>query len=164
MRVSSEHVTALRAVLDGDEETFASLTRDADEDSLTPLSVLLAMAFSSVARMRFPEEWSTADVIRFVAWMRLQYGNDSDAISPSQAEALLLSALQGVRLRRKFDDAATAYTQAALLRALTVDLSQQHMDVLFNHARQQADQWLQMAPDSEVRTADWQLPRADSAL
>jgi hypothetical protein len=148
VRVSSEHVTALRAVLDGDEETFERLTGGVGEEHLTPLSVLLAMAFSSVARMRFSAGWSEADVIRFVAWMRVQYGNDFHAISPSLAEALLLTALQGVPLRDEFDDAATAYTQAALLRALTGDLSEQHMGIVFNHACQQADRWLQLADDN----------------
>jgi hypothetical protein len=145
VRVSSEHVTALRAVLDGDEETFQRLAAGADEEYLMPLSVLLAAAFSSVARMRFPAERSTADVVRFVAWMRIQYGNGFDAISPSLAETLLLSALQGMPLRGGSDDAATAYTQVALLRGLTGDLSEQHMDTLLDYACQQADGWLQQA-------------------
>jgi hypothetical protein len=150
MRVSNEHVTALRAALDGDEETFERLTSGADEEHLAPLSVLLAMAFSSVARMRFPEGWSAADVVRFVAWMRVQYGNDLDAFSPSLAEALLLTALRGTPVRGEFDDAAIACTQAALLRALTGDLDEEHMNALFNYACQQADQWLQLA-NGEVR-------------
>jgi hypothetical protein len=144
VRVSNEHVTALRAALDGDEETFERLT-SADEEHLMPLSALLAMAFSSVACMRFPEGWSAADVIRFVAWTRMQHGNDLDAFSPSLAEALLLTALRGIPVRGGFDDAAIAYTQTALLRALTGDLDEQHMETLFGYACQQADQWLQLA-------------------
>jgi hypothetical protein len=147
VRVSSEHVTALRAVLDGDEETFKRQTSGADEEHLTPLSVLLAMAFSSVTRMRFPAGWSEADVIRFVAWMRVQYRNDFDAFSPSLAEALLLAALRGMPLHGEVDDAATAYTQVALLRALTGDLNEHHVDTLFGYACQQADRWLQVVGD-----------------
>ena len=145
MRVSNEHVTALRAALEGDEEAFERLTGGADEEHLAPLSVLLAMAFSSVARMRFPEGWTTTDVIRFVAWARVQDEHDRDAFSPSLAEALLLAALRGMPLRGGFDDAATAYTQVALLRALTGDLDEKHMETLFGYACQQADRWLQMA-------------------
>jgi hypothetical protein len=145
VRVSTEQVTALRAALDGDEETFEHLTGGADEEHLTPLSVLLAAAFSSVVRMRFPAEWSEADVIRFVAWMRVQFGNDLDSFSPSLAEALLLTALRGMPVHGGFADAAIAYTQAALLRALTGDLDEKHMNALFGYACQQADQWLQLA-------------------
>ncbi len=144
MRVSGEHVTALRAALDGDEETFERLTGGADEEHLLPLSVLLAMAFSAVARRRFPDTWSAADVIGFVAWMRVQYAHDLDAFSPSMAEALLLAALRGTPLRGEFDAAATAYTQAALLRALTSDLDEQQTDVLFDYACEQTDRCLQL--------------------
>jgi hypothetical protein len=83
VRVSSEHVTALRSVLNGDDEHFERLVDGADEQHLVPLNVLLAMAFFSVACMRFPADWSAADVVRFVAWMRLQDGNDFDTTSPA---------------------------------------------------------------------------------
>ena len=86
-------------------------------------------------------------MIRFVAWMRLQDGNDFDATSPSLAEALLLKALRDTPVHDRPDDDATAYAQVALLRALTIDLSEQHVDAVFDYARQQADRWLQQAGD-----------------
>lgn len=143
MKVATGHMMALCAALEGNGEAFDQMTAGADEEYLAPLSALLAAAFFSAARMRFATGWSVTGVIRFVARVRVQHGQDlDDAFSPSLAEALLLSVLAGTPVAGAADEAAKAYTQAALLRALADDLGEQHLYALLDHARQQADGWL----------------------
>jgi hypothetical protein len=143
MNVTSTHTAALRALLAGDDSTLDRLTSNATAEDETVLAALAAASFLSVAREWFTADWTTADVIRFVARVRA-HGHFGD-LNPGLAEALLKDALSTGRPYRPPGDDDTAYTQMALLRVLNAELDERRLDHLISESKQQAHQWLRQA-------------------
>ena len=86
MIVTGQQVAVLRAALVGDDETFERLSGESDQDYGDAFGVLMATAFILAARRRFPGEWSSADVIRFVGQVRAGYDDEDDFVDPGAAE------------------------------------------------------------------------------
>jgi hypothetical protein len=142
VKVATGHMMALCAALEGNGEAFERMTACADEEHLAPLSALLTATFFSAARMRFAAGSSVTGVIRFVPDADSAWAEPGLRIQPSLTEALLLSVLAGTPVASASDEAAKAYPQAALLRALADDLGEQNLYALLDHVREQADGWL----------------------
>lgn len=141
MNIGPDHVAALRAVITGDDDALERWTSTAGAEDDLALGVLVSMAFLSAAQSRFAANWTTADVIRFVAQIRMQYGFDD--LVPSLAEALLTNALGGGKKYEAPDGDANAYTQMVLLQALANGLSDDELAGLTEESSRQADSWLQ---------------------
>lgn len=70
MKVSGKDAAALRSVLRGDADSFDGLEEESGSAYGEGFAALMATAFISAARERFPAGWSSADIIRFVAMRR----------------------------------------------------------------------------------------------
>jgi hypothetical protein len=148
MNITSSHLAALRALLAGDDSTLARLTSGGTAADETALAALAVAAFLAAARERFTAEWTTADVIRFVARART-HGSFSD-LSPSLAESLLTGALSRDKPYRAPEEDDSAYAQMVLLRVLSAELREPELDHLIEQSRQQAGQWLAARQDGSV--------------
>lgn len=139
MRVSDEHVAALRAYLEGDlagyERTIGALQRHDDVDGF---AVIATTAFVEAVRRRFEPGWKRGDVVRFVAGVRARWGGATDQIDPLDAEILVRAAL-GDERPDDLDDTAKA-AQIHLLTALISDENPDRagMDRILTRAREQA--------------------------
>jgi hypothetical protein len=148
MNIASSHLAALRALLAGDDSTLDRLTSGATAADETALAALAVAAFLAAARERFTAEWTTADVIRFVARART-HGSFSD-LSPSLAESLLTGALSRDKPYRAPEEDDSAYAQMVLLRVLSAELREPELDHLIEQSRQQAGQWLAARQDGSA--------------
>lgn len=136
MRVSSEHVAALRSYLEGDLTGYERLISTLQQrDDVNGFAVITTTAFVEAARRRFEPSWTRGDVVRFVANARARWGKDADQIDPLDAEMLVRAAL-GDELPDELDDAAKA-TQIHLLTALVADeqLDQAGLDEVLTRAQ-----------------------------
>jgi len=142
--VTGQQVAVLRAALVGDDETFERLSGESDQDYGDAFGVLMATAFILAARRRFPGEWSSADVIRFVGQVRAGYDDEDDSVDPGAAEQLLLAALRDTPMPAGIDEETKAHAQFVLLSSLVgdEDLDGQELDTLLAEARQMADRWM----------------------
>lgn len=141
MNIRPDHVAALRAVIARDDDALDGWSSTARAEDDLALGVLVSMAFVSAAQSRFAAGWTTADVIRFVAQTRTQYG--AEDLVPSLAEALLTNALGGRRKHEAPNDGANAYTQMVLLQSLTDGLSDHELVGLIEESSQRSNLWLQ---------------------
>ncbi len=144
MMVTDKQMAILRAALVGDDETSERLGGESDQDYGDALGVLMATAFMLAARRRFPGEWSSADVIRFVGQVRAGYDDEDDSVDPGAAEQLLLAALRDTPMPAGIDEETKAHAQFVLLSSMAggEDLDGQKLDALLAEARQMADRWM----------------------
>jgi hypothetical protein len=142
MTVTDAQVTALRAVLTGDGETFDRVGGESGQDYGEEIGILTATAFATAARYQFPSQWSMPDLIRFVGRVRARDQGEYADISASAAEQMLRAALSDEPMHGEFDEVAYAYAQAVLLAELVSDLDAQQLDAFLAEARVQADRHL----------------------
>jgi hypothetical protein len=142
MTVIPDHVTALRAALNGDAAAFEHMERQVDLGHSQEFPALMAAAFTAAVRSRFPGEWSVADVVRFVGRMRAGSSDAYGSLNPSLAEQLTLCALRGAPIHNQYDEVAKAYTQFMLLKDIASGLDDQQLEMLLTRARYDADRWL----------------------
>jgi hypothetical protein len=142
MTVTPDHVTALRAALNGDAGAFEHMEHRADLGHSQEFPALMAAAFNAAVRSRFPGEWSVADVIKFVAQVRVWNSDNYGGLSPSLAEQLILCALRGTPVPGRYDEVAKAYTQFILLKDIASDLDDQQLEKLLTKAQDDADRWI----------------------
>jgi hypothetical protein len=142
MTVTSDHVTALRAALNGDAAFFEYMERRADLGHGQEFPALMAAAFTVAVRSRFPGEWSVADVIKFVSQVRIRNSENYGGLNPSLAEQLTLCALRGTPVPGQNDEVAMAYTQFMLLKDIADGLDDQQREMLLATAQDDADRWL----------------------
>jgi hypothetical protein len=140
--VTPDHVTALRAALSDDAAGFEHMERQADLGHSQEFPALMAAAFTAAIRSRFPGEWSSADVIKFVAQVRVWNSDNYGGLSPSLAEQLILCALRGTPVPGGYDEVAKAYTQFMLLKDIASDLDDQQLEMLLIKAQDDADRWI----------------------
>jgi hypothetical protein len=153
--VTAEYVAALQASLTGDQETFSRLSaelqaRDGGEHSGDVYSALTGMALFIAARRRFPDGYTSADVVRFVGQVRARLADSANDIDPRIAERALLGALGDAAAAENLDKAATAVAVPALLFVLLEeeDISGDRLDAFLSEARPLADIWLERHHDS----------------
>jgi hypothetical protein len=140
--VTPDHVTALRAALSGDAAFFEYMEHRADLGHGQEFPALMAAAFAAAVRSRFPGKWSVADVVRFVAQVRVWDSDNYGSLSPSLAEQLTLCALRGTPVPGRYDEVAKAYTQFMLLKDIASDLDDQQLEMLLTKAQDDADRWI----------------------
>jgi hypothetical protein len=147
--VTAEYVAALRASMTGNEELFSRLTtefqaRDGGERSGNVYSALTGMALFIAARRRFPDGYTSADVVRFVGQVRARFADSANGIDPRVTERTLRGALGDATAVENLDKAAMATAVTALLYALLEDedISGDRLDALLSEARLLADIWL----------------------
>jgi hypothetical protein len=144
MTVTDDQVAALRAALTGDMHAFDGLGGVSGLDYGEAFPVLMATAFILATRRRFGGGWSTADVIRFVGEVRLEYDANDGCVDPDAAEQLVLAALRDKALPAGIGEEARGNAQFALLSSMVSDeYPQSHeLDALLAEARELADQWM----------------------
>lgn len=139
MNVTADHVTALRALVTGDDDTFDRLVDSADPDWQATFPYLLAEVFLAAAKYRFVSEAAQPDIIRFVARSRIRNGGDKAGFGPGIAEALMGAAvgIGPVRVYRREaeEEAEKAVAQVALLKELAGELSFVDFETLLETAR-----------------------------
>ena len=147
--VTAEYVAALRASLTGDEQTFSRLStelqaRDGGEHSGNVYSALTGMTLFIAARRRFPDGYTSADVVRFVGQVRARLADSANEIDPRVTERTLLGALGDAADAESLDKAATAIAISALLFVLLEEqgISGDLLDALLFEARPLADIWI----------------------
>ena len=169
MTVSWDHVAALRAALDGDEEIFERLAAPADFLDGEGFSVLVGAAFSLAARRRFPPGWSTGDVVRFVGRLRARNGGAVVDVNAAVAEQMLFGVSRGKLMPPEFDENTKGIAQFSVLAELVSDLDEQDHRTFLAGAREQADAWLLGAPSlsawhysqvSAMQCGNWQERQA----
>jgi hypothetical protein len=121
--MSSVPMALLRASVTGDDaglqRALEQLTGPGERDGLAALT---QTAFVIAARRKFAPAWSRADVIRYVAMIRVILSDQPDLVSPLAAENELRIAL-GESLPAWPDDTARATAQMILLTALVQGLN-----------------------------------------
>ena len=142
MTVTPDHVTALRAALSGDAAFFEYMEHRADLGHGQEFPALMAAAFAAAVRSRFPGEWSVADVVKFVAQVRVWNSDNYGDLSPSLAEQLILCALRGTPVQGRYEEVAKAYTQFMLLKDIADGLDDQQLEMLLTKAQDDADRWI----------------------
>jgi len=142
MTVTPAQFAALRAALDGDEETVDRLAASPGFLGGEGFPILVAAAFVSAAQRRFPTGWSPGDVVRFVGHLRVRNGAAGEDLSATATEQMLLSALRGEVVGGEFDEATKGIAQVALLMELVRDFDEQELSTFLAEAREQADAWL----------------------
>lgn len=158
MSVTNEQVEALRAQLAGDREEHSRLLKQLREhDDGIGYTMLLTAAFGVAAHRRFGRDWTSADVILFVASVRARAAFIARALDPRVAERVLLSVLASEDIAAaltaaEIDDLDTGEVTDAethLLMAMAADerLRRGALDRFLAEARAQADRVLAALPD-----------------
>jgi hypothetical protein len=140
--VTPAQFAALRAALDGDEETVDRLTAAPGFLDGGGFPILIATAFVAAAQRRFPPGWSSGDVVRFVGQVRARNEGAHQDLSATAAEQMLLSVLRGEPMGGEFDETIKGIAQVALLTELVSALNEQELRAFLAEARDQADAWL----------------------
>jgi small ligand-binding sensory domain FIST len=145
MPVTDVQVAALRAFLIQDVAIAARLARDLGNDQDPGYVYLALAALSVVARQHFHPTFTDADLIRYVAKVRLDRVGDSDEydFDPAAGENVLRYAL-GHDIRQGADPRDQFRIVIALLDALTGDgqADQAEVGMLLAQARMVADRWM----------------------
>ena len=94
MTVSDIHMLLLRAYLDGEDEV-ASKAREqlAGPNAMDGLAELVHAAFVVAAQRKFSPTWSSAQIIRFVAYVRSFLSDRLELLDPLAGELELRRAL-----------------------------------------------------------------------
>ncbi len=123
MTVPDEYVQALQMFLTGDA-AFGSVARGLEErdgdDGGNSYGALMAAALHVAARRRFGSSYTHADVIRFVAQVRVRLQRSGADIDPRTAEAVLRAILGDLAADMGGDVYAKATALPAML-AVMVD-------------------------------------------
>ncbi|TQM68555.1 hypothetical protein FHX41_2204 [Actinomadura hallensis] len=93
VEVRGEHVVALRSLLKGEPGSWEPFQVAESPEEAIAYTAMLYGAFKVAVWRKFSPTYSTPDVIRFVADMRIAYGRDVSPIHPHVAEQLILEAL-----------------------------------------------------------------------
>jgi hypothetical protein len=144
-QVTDAQISALRAFLMRDLDATTQLTAGLNDADIAGYHQLAEAALSVMAVRQFPPTFTSADVVRFIASVRvsrLADGGEYD-FDPVTAENVLRYAL-GQQILRTPDAVAWFGAVIALLGAFAdSELSNQaELDALLSRARNLADQWL----------------------
>jgi len=129
----------IRAMLADDMDTFRPLHAGLDSDERRVFAALFGAAFYKAANDKFGKDYSTADVIEFVAEARTRYLGP-ETVSAEDAERVIEAVLGEEDLANDMSAYARGEAQTAMLIALVRDagLSAEEIDALLDVAAQQA--------------------------
>jgi hypothetical protein len=144
MTVTDEQVAALRAFLIHDVQTTTRLTSALGDQGAIGYQRLAYAALSVAAVRRFSPSFTSADLVRYVASVRMSRiadGKEYD-FDPADAENILRYSL-GEPISRTLDAAKRFRAIIALLDALAESelSSEEDVDDLLARARELADTW-----------------------
>lgn len=149
MRVSDEQADALRAFLMHDPDTALRLTAQLGDGGMRGYLYLVEAALSVVAGRRFSPQFSSGDLVRYVASVRVSRagGGAEYDLDPVSAEKVLRYFL-GLADGGLPDSGEWLRTVVALLGALADSelAGVGEIEALLAEARELADRW-QMADD-----------------
>ena len=129
----------IRAMLADDMDKFRPLHAGLDSDERRVFAALFGAAFYKAANDKFGKDYSTADVIEFVAEARTRYLGP-ETVSAEDAERVIEAVLGEEDLANDMSAYARGEAQTAMLIALVRDagLSAEEIDALLDVAAQQA--------------------------
>lgn len=143
--VTNEQVLALQSLLASDAATWTRNHQRLLEDDLAEgYGELVYATFVLLARRRFSSTWRLADVVRYVADVRVRLDAPGDPIDPFSAEILIRRAL-GDTVTGDLDQETRARTQLILMISLAEDetLADRELDSTLSQARAMADQLIE---------------------
>jgi hypothetical protein len=152
MKVTADHVAAVRALVAEDDDTFDQLTDNASPEWLDAFSRLVTATFFGGTKYRFGREASRENIIRFVARSRIRRGGDKAGFSPSLAEALMAAAVGIAPSPTGWDEIENATAQVALLTDLASEISFRDFELLLAGARSKVNKMVPQT-DAEEGTA-----------
>jgi hypothetical protein len=144
MAVRDDQVSALRAYLAGDFDTYKRLHGKLDPDAArTGYSALVSAAFCEAVERRFSTGTPPADVIKFVGDIRARSDRLGEQIDPRAAERMIRAVYTDEEIR-DLDPSTRLGTQVVLLAALIADeqLDAASLEEFLAGARDLADQWI----------------------
>jgi hypothetical protein len=140
VRVTDDQVLALRAFLAFDLR-YEPLTRQlAAEKRLAGYGELVYAAFRIAVRRRFGPAWTSAEVVRFVARVRINLRELGIDLEPNSAETLIRQALGDPVTSRASDDTHAQVLLFVLGELISGEyLDEAHLDAFMAEARMTAD-------------------------
>jgi hypothetical protein len=144
-------VDILRALLDGDFDTYQRLHAGLAPEQRPAFAVVLTAAFSEAVVRWFGKERSTADVIEFVAEARAQYPRTAQTVRAEDAEKAIRGALGEENLGSELSGKARGAAQTAMLFAITqaYGASRAGIDALLADAGEQAKAYFRRRAERE---------------
>ncbi|TYB48687.1 hypothetical protein [Actinomadura chibensis] len=141
--VSADQVASIRAVLEGDVDTFDRVSERLSSEERDARGVLVAAAFAEAAYRRFAKAADpSAAVMRFVSDLRAHHPLTED-FDPHTAERLLLATFTDESISDVPDETKGSYYMLLLAGIVkVVGLSEAQLDVFLDEARKLADEWL----------------------
>lgn len=138
MRVTDEHISMLRAYLDGDSERFNQLS--AVHAQSPGWSSLITAAFFIAIDQTLSTDTSRSDVVLFVADLRAMHPVVAEHLDPDVAERMIWGVLTG-EPAGEVDTDTSFGTQFLVTRALigTGKLSSTQLDEFAQEARRLAE-------------------------
>ncbi len=144
MKVSDEHVAALRTLLAGDfDEHDRALDILQQRGNWEPYNTLIQAAFFEAVDRRFGKGYTVAEIVQFVADARSRFDQSGSDVDARVAERLILAA-QGEGLIPDLDTNTVVGTEVLLLGAMMTDerLDSAGLDEFMQEARDLADEWM----------------------
>lgn len=94
VEIGEEHVEALRAYLAGDTEAWHAIQSEmtTDETAAGYMSLIYA-AFATAVRRKFSPTYTTPDIVRWVADLRIALGEDGEQLNARVVENLIQDVL-----------------------------------------------------------------------
>jgi hypothetical protein len=114
----TEHLTLLRATVNGDFAQANELSKAFPAAGLDDYGEVIGAAFLLAVRMQFPQRYTPEDVIHLVADTRALLDRTGDLIDPRAAELVVRSALGEEGLSDDLSDAVVVGTQIAVCSVL----------------------------------------------
>jgi hypothetical protein len=141
--VTDTQVATLRTSLTHDAETMMRHAAELSDAGMDSYLYLAEAALALAARRRFAPEYTDADLIKFVASVRVSRLADGDEydFDPTAGEAVLRSAL-GRNVQKVPSTVERFRAVTALLDALAGDFNTADVDRALTGARKIADEWL----------------------
>lgn len=132
-------ITALRALVTEDMDTFRRLHGQQDADERRVFAVVLTAAFNQAASDKFGKHSTVSDVIEFVAEARVRYVGP-ETVNSEDAERVIRAALGEDDLIDAMDAYTFGAAQTAMLIALVQDgsFSGEAIETLLTSAEKQA--------------------------
>ncbi|RFS82488.1 hypothetical protein D0T12_27205 [Actinomadura spongiicola] len=169
VKIDDDHAAALRAFLDGDVETWEDLySRMTTDEAAAGYMSMIYAGFVVAVRRRFSPTYTTPEIVRWVADLRMTLGDDGEQLNPRVTENLMRDVLGDPDLRSDdgIDDPyAVIPAQCAVLSELAAEvvIDEATLEEFIKDSVDFAEQWVSArqgqtreaaAPESVRRNAD----------
>lgn len=144
-------VDILRALVEGDFDTYSRLHTEVPPEQRPTFAVVLAAAFNEAVVRWFGEERSVADVVEFVAEARARYPRTAETVRAEDAEKAIRGALGEDNLSSELSGGARGAAQTAMLFAITQahGASRAGIDALLTDTGEQARAYFRRRAERE---------------